>query len=102
MAPIRLRGRVHTNKKTMLRLTIKKELPDDREYQRLLEYCQGLVAQHSQKGLQALNEMIRKYMRYMDIRAAKVQVLDSVNQITFKYKNSADTYFYIQKTVLND
>ncbi|WP_295674617.1 hypothetical protein [uncultured Mucilaginibacter sp.] len=86
----------------MLRLTIKKQLPDDREYQRLLEYCQGLVAQKPQTGLQALNEMIRKYMRYMQLRAAKVQVLDSVNQITFKYRNSADTYFYITKTILND
>jgi len=86
----------------MLRLTIKKQLPDDREYQRLLEYCQGLVAQHPQTGLQALNEMIRKYMRYMQVRVAKVQVINDVDQVVFRYRNSADTYFYIQKTILND
>lgn len=86
----------------MLRLTIKKQLPDDREYQRLLEYCQGLVAQHPQQGLQALQQMIRRYIKYMELRATKVRVYDEANQLLFKYKNGHDTYFFITKTTLND
>jgi hypothetical protein len=84
----------------MLRLTIKKELPDDRDYQRLLEFCQGITIMHSTKGLKAISLMIARYIKFMQLRASKVQVIDKEDQITFGYKNSADVYFTIIKTNL--
>jgi hypothetical protein len=79
----------------MLQLIVSNQLPDNRDLERLTEFCEGVVKQQPNLELHKAGKLIHRYIQIMEIGVRQFNVEKNNDKLQFKFNGIKDYYLTI-------